>query len=378
MGAGAMSDQATGHKYEDGFLIALIIFAVSGLVWLFYPFIPGLFFAVFLASSTYPYYLKLQTKFDDDSEIPALSMAFLVFFIVVAPVVYLLVSTGVRVSQAAVQAQEWIANLVESGELKSVLLEKISFLPLPEESRDIVFNAIIDNQEKIGVSIGKAIMFLFESLAENSSSFLATVVLIGLSLFYFYRDGPELLNRIKVLTPLRNQYDEIIFQKFNVVATILTLSTVGVAILQGLSFSLVTAFMGLPWFYFGIFIAVASFIPAIGAFIVWGPLAYYLYVDGRVTAALFIVFWGAVVIGFVIDNLIRPLIINWLSKKVSTGGVGSNLKILSHTFLTVLATFGGIMHFGILGLFFGPMIAAIAITIIDLYEMTHGDQLDKT
>jgi predicted PurR-regulated permease PerM len=156
------------------------------------------------------------------------------------------------------------------------------------------------------------------------------------------------------------------------------LSTVGIALLQGLSFSIVTAFLGLPWFYFGVSIAVASFIPAIGAFIVWGPLAYYLYMDGSPTQALFIVVWGAFVIGFLIDNLLRPLMINWLSKKIPSGEGGSDIKILNHTFLTVLATFGGIINFGILGLFFGPMIAAIAITIIDLYQMTHGKKLDRS
>jgi predicted PurR-regulated permease PerM len=373
-----MSEQFKNHPYEEGFLLFLIFIAISGLVWLFYPFIPGLFFAVFLASSTYPYYLELQTKFKNKSEMPALSMAFLVFFIVVAPVAYLLVSTGIRVSHTAVEVQAWVSSLVKSGDLKNVLIEKISFLPLPEEGRDIVFNSIINNQEKIGVTIGKVLMFLFESIAQNSSSFLASVVLIGFSLFYFYRDGPKLLHHIKVLTPLRNTYDEIIFHKFNTVATVLTLSTVSIALLQGLSFALVTAFLDLPWFYFGVFIAVASFIPAIGAFIVWGPLAYYLYMDGNTTEALFIVFWGAFVIGFLIDNLIRPLMINWLSKKIPSGEVGSDIKILSHTFLTVLATFGGIINFGILGLFFGPMIAAIAITIIDLFQMTQGEKLDRS
>jgi predicted PurR-regulated permease PerM len=170
-----VSKKSISHPYEEGFLLFLIFVAVSGLVWLFYPFIPGLFFAVFLASSTYPYYLEFQTKFKKKSEIPALSMAFLVFFIVVAPVAYLLISTGIRVSHTAVDVQEWVSSLVKSGELKNELLEKISFLPLPEEGRDIVFNSIINNQEKIGVTIGKVLMFLFESIAQNSSSFFVPV-----------------------------------------------------------------------------------------------------------------------------------------------------------------------------------------------------------
>ncbi len=373
-----MATPLNGHPYEKGFFLVLLIAALSGLVWLFYPFIPGLFFAIFLAASTYPYYLKLQKKFKHRIQHAAFSMALLVFSMVVAPVVYLLISTGIHVSHAAVKAREAIAGLIKSGELESVLMEKMSVLPLSGEVRETVFAAVMENQEKIGVLVGQSIMFLFEHIAQNGTRFFVSVVLIGFSLFYFYRDGPALLQHIKVLTPLRNENDEIIFRKFNMVATVLVLSTVGVAILQGVSFSLVTGFLGLPWFYFGIAIAVASFIPAIGAFIVWGPLAYWLYLDGRVSAALFIIFWGAVVIGMIIDNLARPLMINWLSEKVPSGGVGGDLKILSHTFLIVLATFGGIINFGILGLFFGPMIAALAITIIDLYEKTHAEYLDRS
>jgi len=50
----------------------------------------------------------------------------------------------------------------------------------------------------------------------------------------------------------------------------------------------------------------------------------------------------------------------------------------NHTLLTVLSTLAGLIHFGVLGLFFGPVLAAMAITIFEVYERRHGVNLDRS
>ncbi|HAG47971.1 MAG TPA: hypothetical protein DCL02_03570 [Gammaproteobacteria bacterium] len=51
---------------------------------------------------------------------------------------------------------------------------------------------------------------------------------------------------------------------------------------------------------------------------------------------------------------------------------------LDHTLITVLSTLAGIMQFGILGLFIGPIIAAMAISIFDVYAIKYADPLDRS
>ncbi|HAE70902.1 MAG TPA: AI-2E family transporter, partial [Gammaproteobacteria bacterium] len=51
---------------------------------------------------------------------------------------------------------------------------------------------------------------------------------------------------------------------------------------------------------------------------------------------------------------------------------------LDHTLITVLSTLAGIMQFGILGLFIGPIIAAMAISIFDIYAIKYADSLDRS
>ncbi len=97
----------------------------------------------------------------------------------------------------------------------------------------------------------------------------------------------------------------------------------------------------LPWFYLGVAIAVASFIPVVGGFIIWGPLSYVLYWNGHHEKAIFLAIWGTVIIGFVVDNILRPILIGWLSRNWAGNGADESLQILDYTLLVTLATIGG-------------------------------------
>lgn len=87
-------------------------------------------------------------------------------------------------------------------------------------------------------------------------------------------------------------------------------------------------------------------------------------------------FFGAVVNGFLIDNLFRPMLIRRIASAL--GGASEELAVANHTLITVLATFAGLIHFGMIGLFFGPVMAAMAITIFDVYAHKNSDLLDRS
>lgn len=130
--------------------------------------------------------------------------------------------------------------------------------------------------------------------------------------------------------------------------------------------------IGLPVLFFGIAMALASFIPVLGGLIIWLPLSLYLYAQGQTTDALIIVFFGAVIIGTIIDHFIRPMVIKKFSQS------SNQSSALDRTLITVLSTLAGIMQFGILGLFIGPIIAAMAISIFDVYAIKYAGSLDKS
>ncbi|MBF0180445.1 MAG: AI-2E family transporter [Magnetococcales bacterium] len=362
---------------REGFLIALVLLAVGGMAWLFWPFLPGLFLSVLLATSSYPLYRRLARHFPIPSVKAPLIMTVLMFFLVVGPILYLLIATAIRAGTLAHEIQGWFAGLGSAEALAGAVGGVLGNLPVPDAAREELLAWVGANRVRIGQSIGMGVLFVFKGITNNGLAFIASLVLVMFALFFFYRDGSRLTRQLKILTPLENQYDDILFERFAALATVLTASTLGIALLQGFSFALVTAFMDLPWFYLGMAIAASSFIPVVGGMVVWAPTAYVLYLHGHAGQAVFLALWGGLVVGFLIDNLLRPILLGWLANHISRGP-GGDLRIFDHTLLTVLATLGGLMQFGILGLFFGPVIAAMAISVFDLYKIIHGDSLDHS
>lgn len=373
-----MTHTPSSLNYEEGFLILLLLLSLGSLIWLFEPFLPSLFLAVLLASSTHPQYQRLKIRFQLSDNIAALIMTLLVLVLVVSPIIYLLASTGLRIAQETQNLREWTAQFSDAASLQAAVRAKLVMLPIPETFQDKILLWVAEHKAQIGDATAKGILSIFRNISDNGLAFFSSLVLILFSLFFFYRDGAVMVNRIMILSPLPNRYDSIILNRFAALATVLTSSTLAIALMQGLSFSLISIFLGLPWFYLGVAVAVGSFIPLIGGFIVWGPLAWFLFHDGHPGTAIFVAFWGAVVNGFVIDNLVRPLLIQRLTAWQPSSNAGGDIEALGHTLLTVLSTLGGVLAFGIMGLFFGPMIAAMAITIFDVYEMKHGHWLDQS
>ncbi len=192
------------------------------------------------------------------------------------------------------------------------------------------------------------------------------------SLYYFYIDGKNTVKRLKDLSPLENHFNDILFNQFSNLSVTLVGSVFIIALLQGAVFSIGVMIVGLPVLYFGIAMALASFIPVLGGLIIWLPLSLYLYAQGQTTDAMIIVLFGAIFIGTIIDHFVRPIVIQKFSKN------SDQSSALDHTLITVLSTLAGIMQFGILGLFIGPIIAAMAISIFDVYAIKYADPLDRS
>jgi predicted PurR-regulated permease PerM len=129
--------------------------------------------------------------------------------------------------------------------------------------------------------------------------------------------------------------------------------------LGGLAFSVIGIEGAALW---GTLMAVFSVLPGIGTALVWLPAVVYLSLVGRLTAAAVLLAWCVGVVG-TIDNLLRP----WL--------VGKDTKMPD--LLILLSTLGGIVLFGFAGLVIGPIVAALFVTIWELYGMAFKGRLPE-
>lgn len=345
--------------YEHGFMLSLLLLAIGVLIWLFSSFIPALFLALLIAITTFNQYRQLNQTFSKSHS--ALLMTCLVTVVLILPLSYILLVSGLEISVLI----KTINTHFSVAEGEQILNKIIAGLPL-SDSLKLSFNATLDsNIGEILISVKDFSVTILKSIVSLSSDFIFFLIVTIFSLYYFYIGGENTVKRLKDLSPLECHLNDTLLSEFASLSVTLVGSVFIIALLQGVVFSIGVMMVDMPALYFGVAMALASFIPVLGGVIIWLPLSLYLYAQGQTVDALIIVFFGSLLIGVVIDNLIRPMIIQKLSKH------SNQSSALNHTFITVLSTLAGIMQFGILGLLIGPIIAAMAISILDVYILKY-------
>jgi predicted PurR-regulated permease PerM len=94
-----------------------------------------------------------------------------------------------------------------------------------------------------------------------------------------------------------------------------------------------------------------AWIPLVGSSPVWLAGAIYLYAHDAILKAILMVVFG--LMAGIVDNVVRPMILRGRSKM--------------HPLVSLVAIFGGIEMFGIMGIFLGPILAAVLIALLQLW-----------
>ena len=221
--------------------------------------------------------------------------------------------------------------------------------------------------ERIGVTdlsaLGKRIGALLASssqtitnslvgIGQNTLDFVVSFFIMLYVLFFLLRDGRELTALVTRAVPLRREQTRELLGQFVAVVRATVKGNVVVAIVQGALGGAAFWYLDVPgatlW---GALMALLSLLPAVGAALVWGPVALWKLVSGEMAAGIGLVVWGTLVIGLV-DNVLRPML------------VGRQTKLPD--WLVLVATVGGIGLFGLNGFVIGPVIAAMFLVAWNL------------
>jgi len=172
-------------------------------------------------------------------------------------------------------------------------------------------------------------------------------------LFFLLRDSAYFAEGVRWISPLSETQETMFVQRFRVVARATVLGNLLTALTQGTISGLLFLVLGLPnpilW---GAVTALLSLVPLIGTALVWVPWTIYLLAIGSFGRALIFVVTQVAVVGG-IDNFLRPMLIKG--------------RVRMHTLVVFFSVLGGIGYFGILGMFFGPLIFAIAVAFLEFY-----------
>ena len=338
--------------------LSLLFLVTIGFGWILLPYSGAVFWGVVLAILFAPLYRRLVTLTRNKNtgaerrNGSALLTLLAIVVLVLIPVamitvslvqqaagVYTMISTGhidfgAYFRQVIGVLPQWMIGLLERFELTSLATIQQKLAAAAAQASQVVGRYALD-------------------VGRNTLDFLVSLTVMLYLLFFLLRDGDGLARRIRQAVPLGRKYKQRLFENFTTVIRATVKGNVLVAAAQGtlggIAFWFLDVQAALLW---GVVMAFLSLLPAVGAALVWAPVAIYFMVTGALVEGIGLAVYGVVVIGLV-DNVLRPVL------------VGKDTKMPDYVVL--LSTLGGMALFGLNGFVIGPVVAALFIAAWDLF-----------
>lgn len=245
-------------------------------------------------------------------------------------------------SVAVLSEARALLALVRAGKIEKLASALGTTGPLAASPRDLV--------HAIGPRLADAVPGLLTTAGEIALG----VFVFLMSLYYVLADGDRAIAFVRRVSPLAGRHLDALASEFVEVGRAVLISIALTAIVEGGAAGIAYAAIGLPSAAFlTVLTAIAALIP-IGTVIVWGPVAALLWSEGRVFAAGVVAFTGVVVIGG-IDHLARPQLARLSRTRL-------------HPLLVFVGMFGGLASLGAWGLFAGPLVVALGIAALRLWD----------
>jgi predicted PurR-regulated permease PerM len=344
-------------RFRKGFLLLLVVAISAGFLWLVRGFVLTILLAAIFAGLGHPIYRRLLGLVRGRAPLASSLTVLLGLVLVVGP---LLTVAGVVVAEA-VRVSENVRPRIEELLKQPVVLGEY-FERLPGYSHVAPYREEI--LVKAGEVVGGLGGFLVQSLSDTTRgtvTFFFHFFLLLYTMFFLLMDGKAMLSRTLTYLPLREAEKELMLGKFVSVtrATVKGTLLIGLAqgVLAGLAFWVVGIDGAVFW---GTVMVVLSVIPAVGAALVWVPAAIILAVTGSFGKAVGLALFCGLVVGSV-DNVLRPKL------------VGRDTQM--HDLMILFSTLGGLIALGPIGFIVGPILAALFVTIWEIFGIAYRDQL---
>ena len=343
MGTTSSAVNGKGFSWKSLTLFLMTICAVLLCLLMAQPFLPAVTGAVVLAVITQRPYTWLKATLKQPTLIACTSVV-VVSIGIIGPAFFLAHSIGSRVFSVvrAVQtgaAQRGIQQFLDQSPRISAMLQYFMDKISLEQAFDRSAGFIATN---LTVILG------------GSVNALTQAVIMLFLLFYIYRDEDRGLSYLRSIMPLHDAETSQLFTQVADTIRATVLGHLGVAIIQGFVAGIVFAILGISEaVLLGIVTVFFAMVPSFGAFVVWVPIAIYLVITHHWVQAAFLLIVGSLVIS-TLDNFLYPVL------------VGTQLRL--HTVPVLLSILGGIWLFGITGLVLGPVVFALATSVLDIWH----------
>ena len=338
------------------FLVGLVILSFL----IIKPFITAILTGLVLAYIFYPVYNMVNKKIKNKS-LASFIVTTLVIFLIVIPF-FLILNAVSREALFLYSASKdkfftdelFVGKCLEDTQSFSCKITKfIEGVFSRPETQSYLVNTVNEATNFL-------VMKIRDFLLSIPSKILNLFVMVFIT-FFFFRDGKELVKKVEGLLPLKKGHKKRVFVKFNDVAFAVVYGSIVIAMIQGtlggIGFFALGIKSALVW---AVIMALFALVPFIGTAAIWLPAALILIFSGYIEAntltivkGIALLLYGIFVISLV-DNFLKPKII------------GDRAKV--HPVLVLLGVLGGLHFFGFIGFIVGPVILALLVAFIRIYE----------
>jgi predicted PurR-regulated permease PerM len=344
------------------FFYLVLAGAIAAFVYTLWEYVADLVLGLLAAGMARPLYLRLLADVKGRRGLAAGAVTVLVAVAITFPLVWLVTSLSQQAATAYTLIQEMLA-----GETVRQALHAENWIGRLARDAFQAFGAEYTPEAIRGAfanGLGMIASFLTTQLNVLVTNVVLAIyhfALVLVVLFYGLVDGPSFKRRAFELSPLPDDEEEVIVQKFKDVGIAILFGSGAASVLQGTMGGIAMWVADIPSpLFWGVIMAIFAFLPLVGTNVVIVPATAYLFAVGRwPTALAFFLFCN--VQGLLIDNLLTPHL------------VGGRMRM--HNLLIFLALIGGISTFGMGGLVYGPLLAALVLTLLDLYERVYRQRL---
>lgn len=280
---------------------------------------------------------------------------FIIFFVVFIPVVFFV---GI-LSKEALGLYNLARDAVFSNQLIQVLentraLDRINDLLARAGVQKVVsWQELLSPVSELGKMVGFSLFQQARFLTSNLLNLVFYFFLMLIVVFYMFIDGHRFVQYLYDLSPLQDEHDKKLFEKFNEMAGAVLIGNGLGGVIQGTAGGLLFWFLGLnsPLLW-GVIMGFMAFLPIVGIGIVLVPAAVFFMLENSVVTGIgILVFYG--VLSWGIEYIFKPRL------------VGD--RVAMHPLIVFFAIIGGLKVYGLMGIIYGPLIATLFLTLSDIY-----------
>lgn len=326
--------------------IALLLGYLTYLI--FRSFLTPIAWAIVFSIVFYPVY-RFALRFLKSPGLSAAITVVVILAIILGPFSYLTYRLASELSNVSFEgaSPQGIARIFDHPYIKPLMGKLLSLVDVSraEFQRSVVRST---------TGLGKKLLAYLPGKLGGIAGATVSFAFMAFTLFFLLKDGAHLLEKARSYMPFSSEQKERLTRQMQDIIISTIYGGVAVGVVQGIvgfiGFMVVGFQSPILW---GLCITIASFIPLVGSFIVWGPAVIYLFLTAHIKAGIILALIGVLGISMV-DNVLRPIIIK--------GRV--QLPIL----LIFFSVLGGIEVFGMIGLVMGPLVFALFISVLDIFK----------